>query len=210
MKSSNPHSGFVECDVSKTIDTGGTDPNKAQGGNVVLTVFENHPQDSRITETDGVGPTVDARYGTGGGNVPLVLEGKGLVAARMVAFGEYEEDGTASTDATDLVAHTLRGEGFDASEDGTGRGTPLAKDSGADAVSSAVRRLTPIECERLQGFPDDYTKIAWAKTADKCPDGRRYKALGNSMSTNVMEWIGRRIQMVEEQYEIFNRPVETE
>jgi DNA (cytosine-5)-methyltransferase 1 len=56
----------------------------------------------------------------------------------------------------------------------------------------AVRRLTPTECERLQGFPDGYTNIK-----DKCPDGPRYKALGNSMAVPVMKWIGERIQMVE-------------
>jgi DNA (cytosine-5)-methyltransferase 1 len=59
----------------------------------------------------------------------------------------------------------------------------------------AVRRLTPIECERLQGFPDNYTDI---RLNDKqTPDGPRYKAMGNSMAVPVMRWIGRRIQMVE-------------
>jgi len=55
----------------------------------------------------------------------------------------------------------------------------------------AVRRLTPVECERLQGFPDDYTNIK-----DKCPDGPRYKAMGNSMAVPVMRWIGERINKV--------------
>ena len=164
-----------------------------------------------------------------------------------------------------MVAHALRGEGFDASEDGTGRGTPpvpiafSAKDYGGDAMEGvsptlragghagshanagvmpavafdlrgreggampegphdtanlraasggssrsyvaqpwAVRRLTPTECERLQGFPDGFTRIPYrGKPADKCPDGPRYKALGNSMAVNCMEWIGQRIAMVE-------------
>ena len=62
-----------------------------------------------------------------------------------------------------------------------------------------VRRLTPTECERLQGFPDDYTQIPWRnKAAENCPDGPRYKAMGNSMAVPVMRWIGERIQMVEE------------
>jgi DNA (cytosine-5)-methyltransferase 1 len=61
-----------------------------------------------------------------------------------------------------------------------------------------VRRLTPRECERLQGFPDDYTLIPWRKkAASDCPDGPRYKALGNSMAVNCMEWIGERIAAVE-------------
>ena len=63
------------------------------------------------------------------------------------------------------------------------------------AASMAVRRLTPVECERLQGFPDEYTAIPWrTSTAANCPDGPRYKALGNSMAVPVMAWIGRRIQ----------------
>lgn len=58
----------------------------------------------------------------------------------------------------------------------------------------AVRRLTPIECERLQGFPDNHTLIGWrGKDADECPDGPRYKAIGNSMAVPVMRWIGVRI-----------------
>lgn len=62
-------------------------------------------------------------------------------------------------------------------------------------TNMAVRRLTARECERLQGFPDDYTLIPWKKKpADQCPDGPRYKALGNSMAVPCMRWIGERIQ----------------
>jgi DNA (cytosine-5)-methyltransferase 1 len=65
-------------------------------------------------------------------------------------------------------------------------------------AAAAVRRLTPTECERLQGFPDGWTAIPWrGKDADACPDGPRYKALGNSMAVNVMRWIGQRIAMVD-------------
>lgn len=56
----------------------------------------------------------------------------------------------------------------------------------------AVRRLLPTECERLQGFPDNYTNIPWRKK-EESPDGPRYKALGNSMAVPVMAWIGKRI-----------------
>jgi DNA (cytosine-5)-methyltransferase 1 len=64
----------------------------------------------------------------------------------------------------------------------------------AVAHAMTVRRLTPVECERLQGFPDNYTLIPWRKKpAADCPDGPRYKALGNSMAVNCMEWIGERI-----------------
>jgi site-specific DNA-cytosine methylase len=109
---------------------------------------------------EGVG-TLRAHGGDLGGG------SENLIAARMVAFGEYVDDGTASAmkardykDATDLVAQP----------------------------NMAVRRLTPMECERLQGFPDNYTKIA-----DKTPDGPRYKALGNSWAVPVVRWIGERI-----------------
>ena len=123
-----------------------------------------------------------------------------------------------------VVAHPLRGEGFDASEDGTGWGTPLVpvatgfipkappnSRSMGEAVEQAptvtthqlgqgvqqgmaVRRLTPTECERLMGFPDSYTAIPWRKKpADQCPDGPRYKALGNSWAVPCARWIGERI-----------------
>jgi DNA (cytosine-5)-methyltransferase 1 len=143
---------------------------------------------------------------------------------------------------TGARTHALRAEGADASEDGTGRGTPIVacrsvaqaltsnygkqvdnsdtalgpnvvafhhnaqaaqlptaggRDTGiSDSLTSAasVRRLTPIECERLQGFPDGYTAIPWrGKPAEDCPDGPRYKALGNSWAVPCARWIGRRI-----------------
>ena len=78
--------------------------------------------------------------------------------------------------------------------------TPTLDKSKTPAVMDdlQVRRLTPIECERLQGFPDNYTQIKWrSKAAEDCPDGPRYKAMGNSMAVPVMRWIGERIQMVE-------------
>ena len=84
---------------------------------------------------------------------------------------------------SDTVAPTLK-----AGDSGTNR-TPSAH------VGMAVRRLTPRECEALQGFPQDYTAIPWRKKpADECPDGPRYKALGNSWAVPVVRWIGTRIQ----------------
>jgi DNA (cytosine-5)-methyltransferase 1 len=62
----------------------------------------------------------------------------------------------------------------------------------------AVRRLTPVECERLQGFPDNWSRISWkGKPEEECPDGPRYKACGNSMAVPVMRWIGERIAAVD-------------
>ena len=85
------------------------------------------------------------------------------------------------------ITHTLKADGFDGSEDGGDKPHAL--------ISSAVRRLTPIECERLQGFKDDYTLIPWrGKPDDECPDGPRYKAIGNSKAVPVVRWIGLRIK----------------
>lgn len=67
-----------------------------------------------------------------------------------------------------------------------------------DKGPMAVRRLTPVECERLQGMPDNFTRIPWrGKPADQCPDGPRYRAIGNSMAVPVMRWLGERIAAVE-------------
>lgn len=145
------------------------------------------------------------------------------------------------------ISHTLKAEGFDGSEDGTGRGIPVIAFGGGNtggnidvaacltakgqridfevetfavhgtqdpdtnlelahtlgrnhgqgnAISNGVlvRRLMPVECERLQGFPDNHTQISWrGKEATECPDGPRYRAIGNSMAVPVMRWIGERI-----------------
>jgi DNA (cytosine-5)-methyltransferase 1 len=98
----------------------------------------------------------------------------------------------------------IRGRGDDSNfeyrQDGTANAllTPNGGRAGmgvaAIATQWAVRRLTPRECERLQGVPDDYTKIPWrGKPASECPDGPRYKALGNSWAVPVVRWIGERI-----------------
>jgi len=125
-----------------------------------------------------------------------------------------------------LIAHSLRGDGFDASEDGTGGRAGIGcgavafddqrgRANGGISVEQArtlhgakglsevqmiaspmqVRRLTPRECERLQGFPDDYTLIPYR--GKLAADGPRYKALGNSMAVPVMRWIGERIARVD-------------
>lgn len=75
--------------------------------------------------------------------------------------------------------------------------TMTVADRHAVQYANQVRRLTPVECERLQGMPDNHTRIPWrGKPAEDCPDGPRYKAIGNSMAVPVMRWIGERIQAV--------------
>lgn len=88
---------------------------------------------------------------------------------------------------------TSGGNGMGAIQDGTAY-TLTAPDRHAVSDGLQVRRLTPTECERLQGFPDNHTQIPWrGKPAADCPDGPRYKAIGNSMAVPVMRWIGERI-----------------
>lgn len=89
---------------------------------------------------------------------------------------------------------TSGGNGMGAIQDGTAY-TLTATDRHAVSDGLQVRRLTPTECERLQGFPDNHTQIPWrGKPAADCPDGPRYKAIGNSMAVPVMRWIGRKIK----------------
>jgi DNA (cytosine-5)-methyltransferase 1 len=263
-----------------------------------------HPAPRR--EAGEVAPTVPARRSGGGGlGTDFDCDG-GLIAgtlgshtgieAQQAWTGRLIPEGARALTSSDqridaetetlLVSHALRADGFDASEDGTGRGTPLvaeiaptlraggnatgghrppgtdvdtcdslvpvahvrqsdvvqygdqagsldtqghriavafsAKDHGADAGDiaptlraggharshanggvmpavaqhMAVRRLTPRECERLQGFPDDYTLVPYR--GKPAADGPRYKAIGNSMAVPCMSWIGRRIQMVDD------------
>jgi len=106
--------------------------------------------------------------------------------------------------AENAVFVSLRGRegGGTAELGGPIAGTLRASSGGGDKPHTlhkmAVRRLTPVECERLQGFPDNFTQIPYRnKTADNCPDGPRYKALGNSMAVPCMKWLGERINQVD-------------
>jgi DNA (cytosine-5)-methyltransferase 1 len=99
------------------------------------------------------------------------------------------------------VAFDLRGREGGAAMEGPHDTANIRAASGGSSRSyiaqpMAVRRLTPRECERLQGFPDDYTDINW-RGKGYAPDGPRYKAMGNSMAVPVMRWIGQRIDEVD-------------
>jgi site-specific DNA-cytosine methylase len=100
-----------------------------------------------------------------------------------LSFKAGQSEAAGSTFVTEEFAPTLQ-----------------AQNNGSTATPAvlhqmAVRRLTPEECERLQGFPDNHTRIPWkGKPASDCPDGPRYRALGNSMAVPVIAWIGRKIE----------------
>ena len=154
---------------------------------------------------DGISPTLRSlgAYGENGGS-------QMAIAYRTAGDGAVYDEGDSTaplTTATDpnaqIVAFDMRGREGGAQLEGPHDTANIrAADGGSSrsyvAIPWAVRRLTPRECERLQAFPDDFTRIPYrGKPAEQCPDGPRYKALGNSMAVNVMEWIGERIQIVE-------------
>jgi DNA (cytosine-5)-methyltransferase 1 len=130
--------------------------------------------------------------------------------AQPIGFGWQESikfsaldniSNTLTKSQTQAVAQPM---GFDAYNNDVTGDVSKTIDTGQDYhhvpnlwQGMAVRRLTPTECERLQGFPDNYTNIPWKKS-EHSPDGPRYKALGNSMAVPVMKWIGQRIEMVNE------------
>lgn len=195
-------------------------------------LFENHGIDSRYTGPHSVSPTMSARYGTGGNNVPLISQkpevfcitgnaidrqpqngGNGIGYQEDIAYtltatdrhsvyarqrvDMFRNDDVASTqsarqhkDATDLVMDVAGLDCRNATENGDLCGT-LQKGTSGSSLNSIhpvrhgllIRRLTPLECERLQGFPDLWTEIMSAS------DSARYKALGNSVAIPCVEFI---------------------
>ena len=150
---------------------------------------------------EGVAPTL--REGHLGANVCYALEGN-TVFRGSNQHGTGISEGVAPTLNTadrHCVAFSQNDAGRDASVDVC----PTLRSGGAGGVVNPavagrwyVRRLTPLECERLMGQPDNHTSIPWrGRPAEQCPDGPRYQACGNSMGVNVMRWIGRRIDMVD-------------
>jgi DNA (cytosine-5)-methyltransferase 1 len=116
--------------------------------------------------------------------------GKGYLGSDEKAF-------TISTTQDQQIAFNVNARPDEMKFDNELSGTLTGSQNAGVMQNMAVRRLTPVECERLQGFPDNYTNIPWRKK-DESPDGPRYKAMGNSMAVPVMNWIGTRIKMVEE------------
>jgi DNA (cytosine-5)-methyltransferase 1 len=281
--------GNVESQVAACSQTTCDDYSRADGFNTVIEqvaqpqYFESHPNDSQVTGPHDVGNTVSARYGTGGGNTPIVSQPIAFQPGNLARKGGADpstktfptltknsgdqsphvaqpimlddQGGSVMRVIEDGVCGTLRREthgheplvaqpiavdcfnqtinektsqtiGSSASDvnhyeavlepkavdfrnskiDGDVTMTLQSKPNGGYSVNyqpgvlqtMAIRRLSPKECERLQGFPDDWTKIPYRnKPTDQCPDGPRYKACGNSMAVPVMRWIGQRIEYVE-------------
>jgi site-specific DNA-cytosine methylase len=139
-------------------------------------ILENHPADSRLKICeDETFQTLSSRMGTGGGNVPMIME-----TVAIEGNGQrpsHKGDGYSETDKSYTLNQT---------------------EVHGVATNMAVRKLTPIECERLQGFPDSWTDIGeWTDSKGKkhvTSDSARYKALGNSIATPQWKWIAERLK----------------
>ena len=169
----------TETDRSKTA----IEMTNMCGGNQP-SLFENHGIDARYRGPLSVAPTLPARAGTGGNNLSLVAQpvtSQVYCRQRVDVFQNGEISSTESArqykDATDLVCQI------------PADGSPL-QDALAAGVRALIRRLTPLECERLQGFPDGWTDIPGAS------DSARYRALGNSVAIPCVEYLIRRIVIV--------------
>ena len=186
MKSKNPHSGSREIEVATTLDTTNPTPSKNQGG---MAIVEERPEAVAIAEN------VIGRKVENGGNGVGAKEGVCYTLDTVGVHGVCYP--------IDMMNVDGRGDNFKAKCYGKPGSAAYAltrrRPSGV-CLPGIVRRLVPVEGERLMGFPDGWTQIPWrGKPASECPDGPRYKALGNSMCTNVMAWIGERIDAVEKE-----------
>ena len=207
MKSTNPHSGFHEEGVAKTLQAGGVDPTCNQGGNVIVqpviclqgngidradtagcngrgwregvsytlntidrpaVCYDMTHANDVIRDCGEVSPTLQGRMGTGGNQIPLTFAHQ--------RFGEVIESDVASTQCSRQYKQS---------------------EIDLSVQNGTVRRLTPLECERLQGFPDGWTDIGdWIDTKGKKhkpADAPRYKALGNSIALPFWLWMLRRM-----------------
>jgi len=160
-----------------------------------------------VPSHDKVG-TLTASYGMGGVDIetkPVVFGAQNSANQGLSASTEVSP--TLDTSKTPAVSYGIPGNWIGRKpENGGNSTTPMnnvapnltSADRHGVAHDMKVRRLTPKECERLQGFPDNFTQIPYRnKDAEQCPDGPRYKAIGNSMAVPVMRWIGERIEKIE-------------
>ena len=168
-------------------------------------VYENHGIDSRYTGPHKVAPTMSARYGTGGNNIPLVEQNAGAICIAGNIVDRQPENGGNGLGCQEDLAYTLtaadrhavysrqRVDDFRRNDVVSTQSARQYKDATdlicqqTEAYAYLIRRLTPLECERLQGFPDGWTDIPGAS------DSARYKALGNSVAIPCVEFIMSRI-----------------
>ena len=189
--------GFIPS-VANCLQTTCNDYSRADGFNMIA--FENSRRDG-VRLFGDVSNTLQSFMGTGGGNVPCVALAENTIGRQPQNGGNgdgFTENGPMYTlNATGVHGVAQFVDTYNGTIQGDVAATMTADMAGPThsgpkiMKNMSVRRLTPVECERLQGFPDNYTNIK-----EKCPDGPRYKALGNSMAVPVMKWIGERIANV--------------
>lgn len=169
-------------------------------------VYENHGIDSRYTGPHKVVPTMSARYGTGGNNIPLVEQNAGAICIAGNIVDRQPQNGGNGLGCQENLAYTLTATdrhavvelyqktvGALCRGDEKGIGNQYVSqdkciiNASCSETHHLIRRLTPLECERLQGFPDGWTDIPGAS------DSARYKALGNSVAIPCVEFIMSRI-----------------
>lgn len=194
MKSANPNSGCRETDLARTIDTANPDPSKNQGGIAIfheaICIAGNTIDRQPKNGGNGFGYQADLAY-------TLTAMDKHAVYSRQRSDQFSEECQVASTqsarqnkDATDLVCY---GQSQHANyKEGVSTLRASGGDSGGGSENlitsrNLIRRLTPLECERLQGYADGWTDIPGAS------DSARYKALGNSVAIPCVEYVMRGI-----------------
>lgn len=227
MKSKNPHSGCREVDVAKTLDTTDPTPSKNQGGIAVVApavaLDMTHACDV-IRECGEQVPALQARMGTGGNQVPLTYQDVTGTLSPGAHAGSYNGQDAYNDmlvfGASPDVAHALRakancayredaeayicsavdcrnGQESDVGGALQARTGHTLNANGVVRSNMVVRRLTPLECERLQGFPDGWTDIGeWTDEKGKKhkdADSPRYKALGNSIALPFWDWMLRRM-----------------
>ena len=172
-------------------------------------VYENHGIDSRYTGPHKVVPTMSARYGTGGNNIPLVEQNAGAICIAGNIVDRQPQNGGNGLGCQEDLAYTLTATdrhavvelyqktvGALCRGDEKGIGNQYVSqdkciiNASCSETHHLIRRLTPLECERLQGFPDGWTDIPGAS------DSARYKALGNSVAIPCVEYLMQRVAMV--------------
>ena len=172
-------------------------------------VYENHGIDSRYTGPHKVAPTMSARYGTGGNNIPLVEQNAGAICIAGNIVDRQPQNGGNGLGCQENLAYTLTATdrhavvelyqktvGALCRGDEKGIGNQYVSqdkciiNASCSETHHLIRRLTPLECERLQGFPDGWTDIPGAS------DSARYKALGNSVAIPCVEYLMQRVAMV--------------
>ena len=205
----------VACSLSDTLETGTLPPRyylSALACQGILRRAEKKREGATPSPVPGVANCLTNRMHKGinttvdEGQTPIIELPEVMCTLRSSGAG-FDRPGNASTEHETYIptAYSIREDAVADNFSATPLEVSTALQSLRPSTQShhaqvfiaemAVRRLTPRECERLQGFPDDYTAIPWR--GKKAPDGPRYKALGNSMAVPVMRWIGKRIQQVE-------------